>query len=105
MAQSVIINGLIDKRAELSALITDLEERKHQARADLAHIDAPLRLFDPQAVPASIKPKAPAAPRSGFFANGEISRRCREAVRQAGGDPVSAEDIFRRPVDHGGEGA
>jgi hypothetical protein len=57
MAQSVIINGLIDKRAELSALITDLEERTHQARADLAHIDARLRLFDPQAVPASIKPK------------------------------------------------
>ena len=95
MTQPLIINGLIAKRAELSGLITDLEERMHQARADMAHIDATLRLFDPDAVPENIRPKAPAAARSGFFANGEISRRCREAVRRANGDPVSAESIVR----------
>ena len=67
----------------------------HQARADMAHIDATLKLFDPDAVPENIRPKAPAAARSGFFANGEISRRCREAVRRADGKQISAEEIVR----------
>ncbi|WP_428491809.1 hypothetical protein [Rhodopila sp.] len=95
MSNSFVISGLVEKRAELSGLITDLEERTHQARADMAHIDAALKLFDPDSVPQNIRPKAPAAARSGFFANGEISRRCREAVRRANGDPISAEDIVR----------
>ena len=95
MTQPLIISGLIAKRAELSGLITDLEERTHQARADMAHIDATLKLFDPDAVPENIRPKAPAAARSGFFANGEISRRCREAVRRADGKQISAEEIVR----------
>ena len=95
MSHSFIISGLIAKRAELSGLITDLEERTHQARADMAHIDATLKLFDPDSVPENIRPKAPAAARSGFFANGEISRRCREAVRRADGKQISAEEIVR----------
>lgn len=78
------------------------EEGRYRARADLAHIDATLKLFDPEPMPASIKPKLPSTPRSGFLANGEISCCLLEAVRRAGGDPVSARG--HRSPDHGREG-
>jgi hypothetical protein len=87
MAQSIIIHALVEKRAEVSGIIADLEEQTRQARADLAHIDATLRLFDPEIQVAAIRAKQPAKSRNGAFANGEISKRCREAIRRAGGDP------------------
>jgi hypothetical protein len=56
--------------AELSGLITDLEERTHQAGADLAHIDDTLRLFDQSRPGVDQAEGARAAARSGFFATG-----------------------------------
>ena len=82
MAQSPVIYALVEKRAEIGGTIADLEERTRQARANLAHLDATLRMFDPDAKPQSIKGKRPAKGR-GVFANGEISRRIRGALRDA----------------------
>lgn len=93
MAQSPIIHALIEKRAEVSGWIADLEERTRQARADLAHIDATLRLFDPDAIPERIAAKRPTS-RNGWFGNGEISRRIRDALRTAT-EPMAAETIVR----------
>jgi hypothetical protein len=98
MAQSIIIHALTEKRAEISGRIHDLEERTRQARADLAHIDAAMLLFDPDAKPAAIRAKLPSKGRSSLFANGEISRRCREAIRDANGEPVAAEAIVRQAI-------
>ncbi len=47
MAQSPVIYALIEKRGEVSGRIAELEELTRQARADLAHIDATLLMFDP----------------------------------------------------------
>jgi hypothetical protein len=94
MAQSIIIHALTEKRAEVSGIIADLEERTRQARADLAHIDATLRLFDPDVKIGAIRAKQPAKARSGPFAPGEISKRCREALRDAK-EPLAAETIVR----------
>jgi hypothetical protein len=97
MAQSIIVHALIEKRSEVGGIIADLEERTRQARADLAHIDATLRLFDPDAIPQQIRNKRPAHQRSGLFANGEISRRVREALRDAQG-PIATESIVRQAI-------
>ena len=98
MAQSIVIHALTAKRAEVSGIIADLEERIRQSRADLAHIDATLRLFDPEIKVSAIRAKQPAKERSGLFANGEISKRCREAIRRADGESVAAEDIVRQAM-------
>jgi hypothetical protein len=74
------------------------EEFIRQARANRAHVDATLVLFDPDMTPAAIRAKAPVKGRSGYFANGEISKRCREAIRLAGGEPVAAESIVRQAM-------
>ena len=51
MAQPHIISALIAKRAELAGLITDCQRRQEHARADLAYLDATLRMFDPDGKP------------------------------------------------------
>jgi hypothetical protein len=98
MSPSPVIHGLIAKRAEISGIIADLEEQMRQERASLAHIDATIQLFDPDMNPKAIRPVRPAKGRSGLFANGEISRRCREAIRKAAPDPVSAESVVRQAM-------
>src|ERR1700733_10223945 len=98
MAQSPVIYALVEKRGEVSGRIAELEELTRQARADLAQMDATLLMFDAEITPAAIRAKAPAEGRSGYFANGEISRRCREAIRLAGGEPVAAESIVRQAM-------
>jgi hypothetical protein len=98
MSHSPVVHGLIAKRAEVSGIIADLEERMRQERASLAHIDATIRLFDPEMKPNTIRPVRPAKGRSGLFANGEISRRCREAIRKAAPEPVSAESVVRQAM-------
>jgi hypothetical protein len=96
MAQSPIVNALIEKRSAIGGIIADLEERTRQARADLAHIDATLRIFDPSAEPTAIKDKRPYQ-RSGVFASGEISRRIRDMLRVAQ-EPLSAETFVRHAM-------
>jgi hypothetical protein len=96
MAQSIIVHALTEKRAEVSGQIVVLEDRIRQFRADLAHIDATLRLFDPEAKPAAIRAKRPPHKRQdGMFQEGEITRRCRDTLRVAGASPLSAEEIVR----------
>jgi hypothetical protein len=101
MAQSPVIYALVAKRSEIGGIIADLEERTRQARADLAHIDATLRMFDPDSVPKQIKDKRPAHGRSGLFANGKISRRVRAALRDAT-EPISAEALVRQTIANKG---
>jgi hypothetical protein len=61
---------------------------------------ATLRMFDPSSA-QPIKAKHPARPRATFFAAGEISKRCRDALREAA-EPVSAYEIGVRAMDDKG---
>ena len=74
MAQSPVIYAPIEKRSELSGAIEELERKAKQARADLMHIDATLRLFDPDIQPSRIRSKQPAPQRLSYFEPSEMSR-------------------------------
>ena len=93
MAQSIITHALCDKHAELAGLVSDLERKLRDARADLEHVDAVIRLFDPTIRPATIKAKGAAPAKSPHFESGEIARRCRDALRMCGPDGVTAADV------------
>ena len=56
MSTPLIVTQLLLKRAEIEAQITSLEDRLGQARADLLHVAATVRLFDPTAIdrPATV---------------------------------------------------
>lgn len=86
-----VVQALVAKRAEIAGYIHDLERRLAQYRADLTHIDAAITLFDDSVAVDAIEPRRPVQ-RSRYFGMGELSRCCREALRDASG-PITAADI------------
>ena len=47
MAEPHVIGALRNKRAELAGILRQLDQQLAQQRANLAHVDATMRLFDP----------------------------------------------------------
>jgi hypothetical protein len=94
MAETHVISALRAKRAEISGYIHDLEKKVKRMRANLAHIDATIRVFAPDINPDSIPPKRRYR-RSRYFAKGELSRRCLDMLRVAAGTPIAAPAIAK----------
>ena len=59
MAEPHVIGALRNKRAELAGMLRQLEQQLAQQRANLAHVDATMRLFDPDMRPKDMHPKQP----------------------------------------------
>jgi len=91
MADPHVISALRAKRAEVAGLIDSLERQIAQCRANLIHLDAVLRLYQPERDPTEIKPKR-SVHRNRYFAAGELARLCLEAFRDAA-EPLSVPDI------------
>ena len=71
---ALIISTLRDKRLEVADAIERLERQVDQHRADLAHLEATMRLFDPTAEPETFQP-TPSRTRNDWFRPGECRRR------------------------------
>jgi len=91
MGVSFVVSGLAAKRAELTGLIEHHQMQIRQLSANVDHLDATLRLFDPDYDVSSVKPKGfrTANP---WFAQGEIARLALDTLRTATG-PLSTCDI------------
>lgn len=76
-----VLAGLIAKRAELAGRIEMLQREMRELVDAINHVDASIRLFDPNVDLEDIKPKLP--PRNVAF-KGEISRLVLNALRKAG---------------------
>ena len=50
MTEPRVMDALREKRSELSGIVSHLEQRIVQHRASLVHLDAAMRLFDPDLV-------------------------------------------------------
>ncbi len=87
----IAINALREKRAELAGLIIHHQREIERLRIDLSHLDAVLKLFDPEIRPDKILPKYRRPERSEYLGHGEIRRRCREALRDR--EVITAEEI------------
>lgn len=80
MKNEHVLSGLIAKRAELSGQIETMQREIRALVVALDHIDAAIRLFDPNADLEDIKPKLP--PRHSAF-RGEVSRLVLNALRKS----------------------
>lgn len=89
MENSFVISGLKAKRAEIDGELRLAERRLAQLAADLAAIDATLRLFDPSVVPAAIKPRLR---RGRPVASGSFTRTVMDVLREAS-QPLTAREI------------
>jgi hypothetical protein len=90
MTNSHVISALRLNRAEISGHIRDLEKRIARQRANLANLDATIKLFSPGINPNAIPPKR-AYRRTRYFAHNELSRLTQDALRTASGPLTSAE--------------
>ena len=63
---ALIISTLRDKRLEVADAIERLERQVDQHRADLAHLEATMRLFDPNVEPETFQPTPRAGATTGF---------------------------------------
>jgi hypothetical protein len=91
MTNSHVISALRRKRAEIGGHIHDLEKRIARQRANLANLDATIKLFSPGTNPGSIPAKRPYR-RTRYFAHNELSRLTQDALRKASG-PLTKTEI------------
>ena len=100
MENTFVLSGLKAKRAELDGELRQTEKRLAALRADLDAIDRAIRVFDPEARPHTIRPKAirKAAP---GFRHGEFSRLVLDVLRDIGGT-VSTRDVAEKLAERRG---
>ena len=91
MAQLHVIGALSNKRAELAGVVRQLEQQLVRQRTNLAHLDATMRLFDPDVQPKQIRPKLPRA-RSAWFRPGECLRLIYDQLRDAN-QPITTREL------------
>jgi hypothetical protein len=91
MADTHVVSALRDKRAKLTGLIDALQDQLRQAMIDLDHIDATLRMFDPDIELDEIKPK-PLPPRHHAF-KGQVTRAILAMLRAEGAMDAKAITI------------
>src|SRR5258708_21512214 len=89
MSDNFVISGLRDRRAAVAGRIIDLRREIDKLQADLVHLDAVLRLYGLE--PAEIPNKGRMPVRSAYFGRNELSRRCRDMLRERG--TVKADDV------------
>ena len=96
MAEPHVICGLRDKRAELAGMVNRLEQELAQHRASLVHLDATMRLFDPDIRPEAIRPRQLRA-HNDWFRPGECLRLIYDVLRDAA-QPVTTRDLAGRII-------
>lgn len=92
MVTTHAITALRDKRGELAGQIDALQDQLRQAFIDMDHIDATLRMFQPDIELDEIKPK-PLPPRHRAF-KGQVTRAILAMLRKEG--PMDAKAITLR---------
>ena len=98
MAEADVICALRDKRSELAGMVNHLEQELVERRASLTHLDATMRLFDPDLRPEEIRPRR-LRDRNAWFRPGECLRLIYDVLRHAP-KPLTAR---ARRTDHGRE--
>lgn len=91
MDNAELIAGLVSRREQAEQDITALKKQIVARRSDLTQIDAAIRVLTPNLRNARLIATRHA--RSKFFVSGELTRRCQDALREAAGTQITAEDI------------
>lgn len=84
MGTTFVISGLVSKRAELAGLAEYHAQELDRLDADLKHLDATIKLFDPEMDLRTLPPKR-FRESNRIFRQGESNRLILEVLREAGG--------------------
>ena len=94
MGTSSVISALREKRSEVSEILKNLERQASARRADLAHLDATIRLFDPDDNVFAARPARRRRNHS-WFRQGECRRRIHDVLRDAS-EPMTTRVIVEK---------
>lgn len=94
MGEPHVISALSNKRAELAGIVSQLERQLGQQQVNLAHLDATMRLFDPDIQPNRIRARQQRG-RSAWFRPGECLRLIYDELRDAV-QPVTTRELAER---------
>jgi hypothetical protein len=94
MGELHVISALSNKRAELAGVVSQLERQLGQQQANLAHLDATMRLFDPDIRPNEIRPKQQRT-RNMWFRPGECLRLIYDELRDVA-EPMMTRELAER---------
>lgn len=95
MDDSAVVDALVMKRGELVDRTTSLERALEEARADIVHIDATVRLFSPGG-PVAPLPSKCHRPHARLFRQPELSRLLLKLLRED--SSMAATDDLARKV-------
>lgn len=95
-----VIEALLAKRDEIELSVRELERHVRRHRTQIAKIDATIRLFAPNMIMA--KRQVAKFVRSVHFADGELTKRCQDALREADGGMVTTDAIVWRAMQDKG---
>lgn len=92
MAESHVVSGLVSKRAELDGILQFHRNEIQRLSGDIAHLDAAIKLFEPDYDLRTIKTTVR---RQGnpFFEHGETTTMILDALRVSGSTPMSTREI------------
>lgn len=93
MAETHVVSGLAAKRSELTGQIEHYHTLISRLAADVAHIDAAIKLFAPDFDLRSVRSKAYRV-RSSIFRYGDALVQVLDVMRAAG-EPVTSSQIAR----------
>lgn len=96
------IAALKDRRATLAGEIVRFKQGIHDREEQLAHLDATLRILDPEYRADTIAPKR--LRRVKLFGGGELNRLIIDALRRAEGKALSTPQIAQAIIDVKGYG-
>lgn len=82
MANSHVVSGLLDKRAEISGLINKYQSEINKLNQSLSALDSTIKLFSPEIDLRSHRSKV-IRERNRFFKNGECIRLILDVLREA----------------------
>ena len=94
MSELPIVSLLREKRLEVTEILEGIERQTNARRADLAHLDATIRLFDPNDILVAAQP-ARRRRYNDWFRPGECRRRIHDVLRDAT-EPMTTREIMEK---------
>ena len=94
MSKESIVSSLREKRLEMTGILEGLERQACERRADLAHLDATIRLFDPNDILVAVQLERRRR-YNDWFRPGECRRRIHDVLREAT-KPMTTREIVEK---------
>lgn len=95
MAETHVLSGLIAKRSEIAGLVAHHQQQIARLSSALQHLDATLKLFDPEIDLRTLRIKEHRK-RNSYFKPGECQRMVLDIFREAQGAALSSRQIGER---------